>query len=117
MGQSHRSAVRARIEQQRKEIAEKGVSKPQAHPRRSFDSATSGVDKVDKVDIGGAWRISKSESTGEIVLEPQSPPARPSSSTPALMALRQCNLGGHSILKALAAGFIRSQQHRPAHQR
>src|SRR4051812_32329394 len=64
--------VRARIEQQRKEIAEKGVSKtlkpilvaPSTQP-------TSGVDKVDKVDVGGAWRIVKSESTGEIVLEPQ----------------------------------------------
>src|SRR5712671_3353376 len=48
-------AVKARIEQQRKEIAEKGVSKklepvivtPSTQP-------TSGVNKVDKVDIGGA---------------------------------------------------------------
>src|SRR5258705_12709676 len=64
--------VRARIEQQRKEIAEKGVSKtlkpvlvaPSTQP-------ASGVDKVDKVDVGGAWRVVKSEKRGGSVMEPQ----------------------------------------------
>ncbi|HEV8606346.1 MAG TPA: PDZ domain-containing protein [Tepidisphaeraceae bacterium] len=62
--------VKAKIDQQRSEIAQRGVMS------RKFESvivtpSSQPSAAVDKVDVGGAWRVVKSESTGEIVLEPR----------------------------------------------
>ena len=96
--------VKAKIEEQRLEVAQKGV-------RRKLDAvvvapSTQPSAKAEKVDVGGAWQV-KSNNNGEIVLEPgksggsalvlhadadgNAPPAN-------------ANIGGPLHLKALAAG-------------
>ncbi len=96
--------VKAKIDQQRKEIAEKGVSKklepviiaPSTQPSRSGG----------KVDAGGSWHV-KSDTNGEIILEPRNADgsalvlhAGADGNAPGANA----NIGGPLHLKAIAAG-------------
>ncbi len=63
--------VKAKIDQQRNDIAQRGVMSRKLEPVIKSPSSTQPSTAVDKVDVGGAWRVVKSESTGEIVLEPR----------------------------------------------
>src|SRR5215216_5570576 len=96
--------VKEKIDQQRKEIEQKGVGK-KLEPKIVAPS-TQPAGSAEKVDVGGAWKV-KSDNNGEIILEPRNaggsalvlhagadgdaPPANP-------------NLGGPLHLKAVAAG-------------
>src|SRR5258706_4439054 len=60
--------VKAKIEQQRNEVAQKGISK-RLEPKIVAPS-TQPANSAQKVDVGGAWHV-KSENNGEIILEPR----------------------------------------------
>jgi hypothetical protein len=96
--------VKEKIDQQRREIEQKGVGK-KLEPKIVAPS-TQPAGSAEKVDVGGAWKV-KSENNGQIILEPRNaggsalvlhagadgdaPPANP-------------NIGGPLHLKAVAAG-------------
>jgi hypothetical protein len=96
--------VKAKIEQQRSEVAQKGV-------RRKLEPvivapATQPAGKAQTVDPGGAWQVKK-ENNGEIILEP----GKSGGSALVLHAdadgnapAGNGNIGGPLHLKALAAG-------------
>src|SRR5258706_860372 len=60
--------VKAKIEQQRNEVAQKGISK-KLEPV-IVGPSTQPANSAQKVDVGGAWHV-KSENNGEIILEPR----------------------------------------------
>ena len=59
--------VKAKIQQQRFEVAQRGVQR-KLEPVIVAPS-TQPAGKAEKVDVGGSWQV-KSESNGEIILEP-----------------------------------------------
>lgn len=96
--------VKQKIEQQRSEIARRGVSR-RIEPVIVAPS-TQPASSAEKVDVGGAWKV-KSDSNGEIILEPRNTGgsalvlhAGADGNAPA----GNGNIGGPLHLKAVAAG-------------
>src|SRR2546421_6025087 len=97
--------VKAKIEQQQKDVAKSGELRKRLEPKIVAPS-TQPASSAQKVDVGGAWHV-KSDANGEIILEPRNsggsalvlhagadgnaPPANG-------------NMGGALHLKAIAGG-------------
>jgi len=97
--------VKAKIDQQREEIAKKGMMSKKLEPMIVAPSTRPSA-AVEKVDVGGAWRV-KSDTNGEIILEPRNTGgsalvlhAGADGNAPPVNA----NIGGPLHLKAIAAG-------------
>src|SRR4051812_37648154 len=61
--------VKASIEQQRRQIAEKG--QPKKLEPILVTPSTQPSSSVDKLDVGGSSRLVKNEQTGEMILQPR----------------------------------------------
>ena len=97
--------VKAKIEQQRSDIAKTGEVRRRLEPKIVAPS-TQPAASVEKVDVGGAWKV-RSDNNGEIILEPRNAGgsalvlhAGADGNAPAANA----NIGGPLQLKQIAGG-------------